>query len=581
MSRSRSTEGESDRRRPPAKASEIARQRADLGAGGAQALRQRLGNEGMRRLLGENGSNGVPAVQVKLTVSEPGDKHEEEADHMADAVMRAPSGGQVQRMCSDCEEEKKVSRAAEGERAPEVGDTASANIGAMRGGGSELPSGTREFFEPKFGADFSRVRVHTDARAADTADALDAKAFTVGNDIAFARGEFAPHSGEGQKLLAHELTHVVQQNGKGAAVKRDKKKDSDKEKNKGEKAASGANKYGTISMAFDGLFLTVFGDGKEILRFFAESGRPTLPTEEHVRECGADRRVDTYMSAVFAGIEDHGPIPEGEFQFNPSQIENFSFSEQMSLLWSGLWTSGSVKFRGRMQHAGDWGRGRVRLDKIRTQDAPCGNPHTRHSFYLHGGVIQGSAGCIDIGSRFPELADFLAEFKKPIRIKVKYVYRTPRVGFFSGLLAGINYKSGIRFRHGPTGLVGSEFGGGAGPKLVLDTEYRGTLAWAGGLLAAGVHMNIPMSSEDKFVRFGFRGTAEFRLLNAMYGQLMGGGYYQPAQGNTPADYGTMLGAGLSYDAGTWRFKLLYQHVNAMRGRDHDQILAGIGFNWDL
>jgi hypothetical protein len=90
-----------------------------------------------------------------------------------------------------------------------------------------------------------------------------------------------------------------------------------------------------------------------------------------------------------------------------------------------------------------------------------------------------------------------------------------------------------------------------------------------------------MSSEEKFVRFGLRGTAEFRLLNAMYGQLMYGGYYQPAQGNAPADYGTMLGAGLSYDAGTWRFKLLYQHVNAMRGRDHDQVLVGIGFNWDL
>ena len=63
------------------------------------------------------------------------------------------------------------------------------------------------------GVDFSQVRLHTDARAADTAKSINAKAFTVGHDIAFGAGQYAPESPEGQRLLAHELTHVAQQNG--------------------------------------------------------------------------------------------------------------------------------------------------------------------------------------------------------------------------------------------------------------------------------------------------------------------------------------------------------------------------------
>ena len=65
--------------------------------------------------------------------------------------------------------------------------------------------------ESRFARDFSGVRIHDDPNAASSADAVDARAFTVGNDIAFARGEYAPHSPEGRKLLAHELTHAVQQ----------------------------------------------------------------------------------------------------------------------------------------------------------------------------------------------------------------------------------------------------------------------------------------------------------------------------------------------------------------------------------
>ncbi len=87
----------------------------------------------------------------------------------------------------------------------------SPNIDRLRG--QPLPMSVRIFFESRFGHDFSRVSVHTDDRAAAKARALNAAAFTVGKDIAFAKGQYAPETISGQKLLAHELTHVVQQRG--------------------------------------------------------------------------------------------------------------------------------------------------------------------------------------------------------------------------------------------------------------------------------------------------------------------------------------------------------------------------------
>ena len=81
----------------------------------------------------------------------------------------------------------------------------------LRSRGEPLDSTTRAFMEPRFGHDFSKVRVHADEKAADSAEAVNARAYTVGADVVFGRGRFAPRSSEGQALIAHELTHVVQQ----------------------------------------------------------------------------------------------------------------------------------------------------------------------------------------------------------------------------------------------------------------------------------------------------------------------------------------------------------------------------------
>ena len=78
--------------------------------------------------------------------------------------------------------------------------------------GQPLDAGTRTFMEPRFGHDFSQVRVHTDAKAAESARTVNALAYTVGHDVVFGQGQYAPRTGAGKRLLAHELTHVMQQN---------------------------------------------------------------------------------------------------------------------------------------------------------------------------------------------------------------------------------------------------------------------------------------------------------------------------------------------------------------------------------
>ncbi|MDD0857530.1 DUF4157 domain-containing protein [Arthrobacter alpinus] len=94
-------------------------------------------------------------------------------------------------------------------------------MAGRHGGGSPLPEAERREFEGRFGTDFSRVRVHTDAAAAGLAVSLNAAALTVGSDIVFASGLYAPGTAEGRTLLAHELTHTLQPAGEGLSAQGD------------------------------------------------------------------------------------------------------------------------------------------------------------------------------------------------------------------------------------------------------------------------------------------------------------------------------------------------------------------------
>ena len=167
-------------------------------------------------------------LQAKLTVSDPKHLYEQEADCVADEVMRMPDPAVtrpgtdpipicpplIQRLCQECEEEE-LQRQPQGPASESSSlDSAAATLS---GTGRPLDPTTRAFFEPRFGVDFSAVRIHTDTNAAASAGVVSALAYTVGRDVVFNTGQYSPHSEGGRRLLAHELTHVLQQGGNGVA----------------------------------------------------------------------------------------------------------------------------------------------------------------------------------------------------------------------------------------------------------------------------------------------------------------------------------------------------------------------------
>ena len=126
----------------------------------------------------------APSLHAKtavLPISQPGDATERAADDLADQAMQAPGPSLSNGM-----------------------------TGATSGrDGCPLDSGIRQWFEPRFGHDFSQVRIHSGPRAAELSRRLNARALSVGHDVAFAPGEYEPRSLQGRRLLAHELSHVI------------------------------------------------------------------------------------------------------------------------------------------------------------------------------------------------------------------------------------------------------------------------------------------------------------------------------------------------------------------------------------
>lgn len=160
-------------------------------------------------------------IPGRLTVGAANDPLEHEADAAADRVMRMPlgapaalstDGAQVRRKCAACEEEDdKATLQRKADAGAGAGASAAPPIvnEALSEAGQPLDAKARAFYEPRFGRDFSGVRVHTGARAAQSAEAIGARAYTYGEHIVFASG--APAHRSGDRLLAHELAHVAQQ----------------------------------------------------------------------------------------------------------------------------------------------------------------------------------------------------------------------------------------------------------------------------------------------------------------------------------------------------------------------------------
>ena len=159
-----------------------------------------------------------------LKINEPGDRFEREADAVAARVMRMPQAAPsaslapganhgLRLKCPQCEEKQQRHTLQRSGAAADHGIAPPIVHEVLRSTGQPLDGGVRSLMEPRFGHDFRPVRIHADAKAAESARAVDAQAYTLGRDIVFGEGRYAPGSSDGQWLLAHELSHVVQQSG--------------------------------------------------------------------------------------------------------------------------------------------------------------------------------------------------------------------------------------------------------------------------------------------------------------------------------------------------------------------------------
>ncbi len=155
------------------------------------------------------------SLQRKLTIGASNDPLELEADRVADQVMRMPDSKTISTIPT-------MSRLQRQANSESIVTTTAPNIinDVLNSSGQQLTPPTRAFFEPRFGQDFSHVRIHTNHQAVKSAEALSASAYTMGSNIVFGKGQYQPTSSEGKKLLAHELVHTVQQNNKPQVIQR-------------------------------------------------------------------------------------------------------------------------------------------------------------------------------------------------------------------------------------------------------------------------------------------------------------------------------------------------------------------------
>jgi hypothetical protein len=280
-----------------------------------------------------------PAVQMKMTVSKPGDKLEQEADKMADRVMRmadpasAVKDDRLQRQTDDRlqkaaalpeeklarKEEDKLQKAQAGdEKLQRQGTDAASAVSpdvqsAVKNstGGAPLSSDMRGFMEPRFGADFDGVRIHNDAQSAALGSQLNARAFTFQDHVFFARDQFQPGTSEGRQLLAHELGHTIQQNPglqRQAKVSPEKREERPTLQKAPAPAPAPAAKDGVSSSEVVDLSSTLFNPSQKVKDEIDAQGDKGLEVRVSVKGLTGEGRVKTRAER---GGKNHHSVSKG------------------------------------------------------------------------------------------------------------------------------------------------------------------------------------------------------------------------------------------------------------------------------
>jgi hypothetical protein len=257
-------------------------------------------------------------LQRKAAISEPGNAFEEEADRVADQVMRMPAAGIESKRTGGSDGSDNGSRQAsprmqrlanERDNAGQLASEFPSDLGA----GAPLDPASRAWFEPRFGHDFGHVRIHDGPQADRAAASLRARAFTLGPDVVFAAGEYQPTSRMGRRLIAHELTHVVQNHARESMAGRTPSIEpplglAEVEAHRaGTRAALGLTAR-SVSARNSGVALTPASD--QIVPLLSYSWNDWAVTADDERQVLGLLRVDPDLSATIVDLNTAGMLDE-------------------------------------------------------------------------------------------------------------------------------------------------------------------------------------------------------------------------------------------------------------------------------
>jgi len=289
-------------------------------------------------------------IQRKLSVGETNDPMEAEADSMADKVMRMPDNAFVQRKAATADstsaddEQVNLKPMANGvtpfiqaksNSESNVSNAVSGRIQAATGGGSQMQGPIKSFMESRFGTGFDDVKIHHGAESVQLSQDLNAKAFTINNNIFFNDGQYKPETHEGKRLLAHELTHTLQQ---GETIKRTPKTES----------PATTDKVAATPPAQAGLSRTLYvvqndvwnslpaavktGAETELNRVFAFVGKTAGEKPFTIKILSSDKlpeQFDFSESIVSVIQEDVGPYVDNAFALQQKQINDWLATQKV------------------------------------------------------------------------------------------------------------------------------------------------------------------------------------------------------------------------------------------------------------
>jgi hypothetical protein len=390
-------------------------------------------------------------LQTKLSINKPGDSYEQEADRIADQVMATPAYHAVSGALP-CIQRFAGQPARQAEGVPVRVNQALASPGRP------LEPALRQDMEQRFGQDFSRVRVHAGAVAEQAARDVNAHAYTVGHNIVFGAGQAALGSREGQKLLAHELTHVVQQSTASAP--------SVVQRQAGGGAPPGGAPPGT-----------------------APAGRaPTFSVK--YSGCGQAPYTQTVVEAAARAA--YNQVVSGNC-IRSQELRNEILSEFADLTIA-------------CEQGGS--------------SSPCGMAwrFLSHTVHIYPKALTG-ASCGPLASTILHEAVHLTELRLIEHGDLADACEASCFGWGSGDPAKCSEETLVR--HGPRFAFGLRSGAG-GSGALGRVGYEVIRSWTGTAFSLGLRLDVPLTDRESFVRAGLEVGTNFQLLGSLYGRLFGG-----------------------------------------------------------